>query len=478
MASRPPRGPIERFLQRINGLNWPARIASVSALTLAVSLSIIWAVLMNVQVAAAMHVLLPLLSMIPDPSRTLPGLAVCTVRWIIIQILQLWFAYPSLPRWALSLALSIAETVYFSYLESGMTIVAILTAWQVFASDIWLCTTERHLEHGEKRLLDLTSSVPTTSVTVAGISTLVVSRTSDNKPVLVCCHGYAAGKALFASSLAALAEHYQVYCIDWLGFGRSSRKQRFNARSVDDTERYFVDSLENWRIAMGFSSFHLLGHSMGGYLCSVYTIHYPDRVDHLFLVSPVGLPTRPEAERIRRSLFLRALHWLWDRGTTPADLLRLFGPFGPAAMRALCALRFGSFMTKEQTDALGDYVYHLNAAPLVGDRAIARLLHIGAWPRIALGPRLLALRETPITFLYGIDDWMDRTHAYDIAHDRAQLASPKTCRIYVIPEAGHQIFLMNPKAFTRTVLFEGLKIEGGKPFVVTVDENKVFFVQP
>ena len=37
----------------------------------------------------------------------------------------------------------------------------------------------------------------------------------------------------------------------------------------------------------------LVGHSLGGYLASAYTVRYPDRVTGLVLLSPAGIPHGP-----------------------------------------------------------------------------------------------------------------------------------------------------------------------------------------
>ena len=41
----------------------------------------------------------------------------------------------------------------------------------------------------------------------------------------------------------------------------------------------------------------LVGHSLGGYLASAYTVRYPERVSGLILVSPAGVPRGPEYKR-------------------------------------------------------------------------------------------------------------------------------------------------------------------------------------
>ena len=45
---------------------------------------------------------------------------------------------------------------------------------------------------------------------------------------------------------------------------------------------------------MGLEKLVLVGHSLGGYLASAYTVRYPENVSSLILVSPAGIPRGPE----------------------------------------------------------------------------------------------------------------------------------------------------------------------------------------
>jgi cardiolipin-specific phospholipase len=54
--------------------------------------------------------------------------------------------------------------------------------------------------------------------------------------------------------------------------GNSSRpewnlnKDLSEQESVFEAENFFIDALEDWRIATGISKMTILGHSLGGYL--------------------------------------------------------------------------------------------------------------------------------------------------------------------------------------------------------------------
>ena len=66
---------------------------------------------------------------------------------------------------------------------------------------------------------------------------------------------------------------------------------------VARAEHFFISSLEAWRKSVGVEKMILVGHSLGGYLASAYTVRYPERVSGLILVSPAGIPRGPEYKR-------------------------------------------------------------------------------------------------------------------------------------------------------------------------------------
>ena len=86
-----------------------------------------------------------------------------------------------------------------------------------------------------------------------------------------------------------MSEKRPVYAFDLLGFGRSSRP-KFQG-SPEQVEETFINSIEEWRKALGLQKIILLGHSFGGYLSSCYALKYPDvYVDNFVLLLKNSLP--------------------------------------------------------------------------------------------------------------------------------------------------------------------------------------------
>ncbi|CAB1324217.1 unnamed protein product [Coregonus sp. 'balchen'] len=102
--------------------------------------------------------------------------------------------------------------------------------------------------------------------------------TSCNGPLMV--HGFGVGVRL-----------WKLFVFDLLGFGQSSRPHFPMDPAL--AEEQSVRSIEHWRQALALDRIILLGHSLGGYLATSYSIQYPERVSHLILVDPWGFQPMP-----------------------------------------------------------------------------------------------------------------------------------------------------------------------------------------
>ncbi|OLY78407.1 putative cardiolipin-specific deacylase, mitochondrial [Smittium mucronatum] len=320
---------------------------------------------------------------------------------------------------------------------------------------------------------------------------------------LVITHGFGNGIGFYFKNYEGLTQipGIDLYSIDWLGMGLSSRPDFSIDRklSIEDqvkkTEEFFVESLEKWRQNMKIEKMNLLGHSFGGYMSSLYALKYPHRVNKLILESPVGVQETPksidefletgvlpkskllnpdpssaeeEQEALDDSLdktkppksneqiierfstapfYYRFLFKIfvrqWNNYGSPQSLMRSFGRLGPM-FTSKYASKFTT-LSPDEIKLLADYLFHVSAQKGSGEYSIGVILKPFAFARIPLINRLTTL-QVPTYFLYGDRDWMD----IDAGTELSEKIKPDS-KVFKIPNAGHNMHLDNPNGFNEIV---------------------------
>ncbi len=106
----------------------------------------------------------------------------------------------------------------------------------------------------------------------------------EGEPVVL-VHGLSGSTRWWARNIPALAERHTVYLVDLPGFGAMRRLRR---------QFVLVEAaswLSAWMEAAGLRPVHLVGHSMGGYVCLRLAASRPETVRSLVLVAPAGIPS-------------------------------------------------------------------------------------------------------------------------------------------------------------------------------------------
>ena len=272
-----------------------------------------------------------------------------------------------------------------------------------------------------------------------------------------------------------------VFAIDWLGMGRSSRpssglmsgrgypQRSFFSRRDDEVSdeciSFFVESLEKWREEMNITKLQLVGHSLGGYLSARYALAYPERIERLVLLSPVGVPEPQEDDDsmpdfVKRNRLLTSLVDLfWTMNFTPQSVARFMGPWGPELVTKVVKARLKG-MNEEECKIISDYLYHINVGRPSGEYALNALLvpifksnFPGIYSRKPLEQDLIHKfpRDIPLTFLFGDRDWMFHPAIKRI------VASLPNAEIKILPKTGHHVYLDNPPSFKRIMTQDVLK---------------------
>lgn len=105
----------------------------------------------------------------------------------------------------------------------------------------------------------------------------------EGEPIIL-VHGLSASTLWWRRNVLNLAQHYCVYLVDLPGFG----SMRFPRGRFVLTNA--ASWLLSWMEAIGLKRAHLVGHSMGGYICMWIAAHHPEVVTRLVLVAPAVMP--------------------------------------------------------------------------------------------------------------------------------------------------------------------------------------------
>nr|XP_017241300.1 PREDICTED: 1-acylglycerol-3-phosphate O-acyltransferase-like [Daucus carota subsp. sativus] len=339
----------------------------------------------------------------------------------------------------------------------------------------WIPTSTDHIIAAEKRLLSLVKTPYTQEKVSIGCGpqgskvkwfrsvsneprfiNTVTFESKEDAPILVMVHGYGASQGFFFRNFEFLSKYFKVIAIDQLGWGGSSRPD-FTCKSTEETEAWFIESLEEWRKSSNLSSFILLGHSFGGYVAAKYALKYPKHIQHLILVGTAGFSSETEHRSEQFTKFRSTwkgaiINHLWESNLTPSKVIRGLGPWGPDLVRKYTTNRFGTYsagdvLNEEESKLLTDYVYHTLASKASGELCLKYIFSFGAFAR---SPLLNSASEwkVPTSFIYGVDDWMNYEGAVEA---RKKMNVP--CDIIRVPKGGHFVFVDNPVGFHSAVLY-------------------------
>ncbi|RCK67640.1 putative cardiolipin-specific deacylase, mitochondrial [Candida viswanathii] len=307
----------------------------------------------------------------------------------------------------------------------------------------------------------------------------------------------------------------RLHFIDLPGFGNSSRPKFPKEFLIDHTkladkisqvlqvENWFIDKIENWRIERKITKFKLIGHSMGGYLSCCYLLKYNREklVEDVILVSPMGTESSQaslindeqyqinlhndpfgelhfetkEGEDIivteELTAFWKAIgqpkfpkNWivekLWSTNRSPFEILQCFGPFYSKILSFWSFKRFKNFGNDSDTTdmirKLHNYSYSIfNQYQGSGEVAITRLINHEILAKLPLCDRGLVEffvdNDIKSLWVYGEKDWMNSNGGQYIS-EQINKRTHGLSDFEVVDNAGHHLYLDNPKAFNELVI--------------------------
>ena len=120
---------------------------------------------------------------------------------------------------------------------------------------------------------------------------VVYSEGGKGEPVVL-VHGFGSSRDSWNRFAGRLTKQYRVIAPDMPGWGESTR---IEAESYGYPKQ--VQRLREFITMLGLGRVHLIGHSMGGFICSAYAAQYPDEVITLSLIAPHGV-AEPEPSEL------------------------------------------------------------------------------------------------------------------------------------------------------------------------------------
>jgi pimeloyl-ACP methyl ester carboxylesterase len=102
-----------------------------------------------------------------------------------------------------------------------------------------------------------------------------------DKPTIVLVHGNGDEADTWRHVFNPLSKSFRVLALDLPGFGRSTPLQNADLHNLSHALSRFIDTLE-------LSKAHLLGSSLGAFICAIYASQKPNRVSSLTLVGGVS----------------------------------------------------------------------------------------------------------------------------------------------------------------------------------------------
>lgn len=273
----------------------------------------------------------------------------------------------------------------------------------------------------------------------------------DTVPIVL-IHDFGCASGIWIENVDFFSTRHRLYMFDILGFGRSSRPH-FDLTNCLSAETKFVEAIEDWRMAMDLNEkFFLIGHGFGAYLATLYTIRYGQFIQKLILLDPWGFNPRPDESQLNLStpFWIKLIAYITETWTS-FSAFRYLGPLGLPLLKVF-APRWKRLSpvdaSNEKSDALYEYLYHVNVQPASGDIGFQALASWYGWAKEPIvqvnHSRIENISdEISIAFVYGSRTHIDNTAAQQILQQRG---SSNTC-IKIIHNAAHFFFMEKPIQF-------------------------------
>jgi len=256
-----------------------------------------------------------------------------------------------------------------------------------------------------------------------------------NKDTLVLLHGLTGSSIVFYKMFQKLSTTYKVIGIDLPGMGCSSRNE-IKYTDFQSTADYFTDRIKYTLEYLNVDKFTLCGHSFGGYISGLFTIKYPDIVNKLMFLSPVGISS--EITHISTNPLEDIVHKVFYNIRGPPTIgYKCFGFFSNLCFHFLMDTKCKKMTGKGEADLFKNFMSCLFRNTCVSEKAVFVFFDIHCRAYNPLINNYKKLQDKPMIFFYGDNDWSPVSHAQLLKE-----LIPKV-KIDIVPESGHLLYADN-----------------------------------
>ena len=128
---------------------------------------------------------------------------------------------------------------------------------------------------------------------------VIISGKKDSQPLLLLNAGQMAGWS-WQPNVGRLGEHFRTYAIDTIGEPGKSELSDINHFPQDGKE--LSDLYLEITSGLGIEKAYWVGASNGGFIAANFAIHYPERMEKMVLLGPMGLTPSTNENIVRITL--------------------------------------------------------------------------------------------------------------------------------------------------------------------------------
>lgn len=129
-----------------------------------------------------------------------------------------------------------------------------------------------------------------------------------SKPTLIAMHGITGHAEAYVRNLHPLSEHFDVWAIDFIGHGYSTKPD--HPLEI----KHYMTQLLDFMGAIGIEKAYLTGESLGGWVTARFAVDYPEKVERILLNTMGGTMANPVVmERLYTLSMEAAKEPSWER---------------------------------------------------------------------------------------------------------------------------------------------------------------------